>query len=248
MSKKEKQKRRKHIVGTMLVGFIGITVVLTFFSKSLYNYRLPVVTVTSPKQGELDFSVEGTAKIDYAESKPYYPEVDGKIKELLIKKGDTVEAGQCLMKIAETDSYRTKEVKAVEDGIITSVAVKEGIYVSATGNEALCEEASVTDVWNVTLLTQEEAAEDLATGSRAVLKLSKRNLTLDGEVTVVEPYTDDDFDGTRVEIQVHSEDESIAGEKADVTIEHNSLYYDTLIPAAALRKDDKGYYVGFGGE
>ncbi|MDE6749271.1 MAG: hypothetical protein K2K21_09465, partial [Lachnospiraceae bacterium] len=78
--KTDKEENGKRIVGKVFIGFVVITVLLTFFSKSLYSYRLPVVTVTSPKQGKLDFSVEGAAKISYAQSTPYYPEMDGKIK------------------------------------------------------------------------------------------------------------------------------------------------------------------------
>ncbi len=67
MSRKEKDKEgkadreenRNRIFGRIFIWFIGMTAVLTFFSKSLYNYRLPVVTVASPKQGRLETSIAG---------------------------------------------------------------------------------------------------------------------------------------------------------------------------------------------
>lgn len=241
--KTNQEEKRNRIFGKLFIWFIGITAVLTFFSKSLYSYRLPVVTVTSPKQGELDFSVKGTATISYAEYMACYADMDGRIKEILVEKGDRVKKGQCLMKIEMPGSDEVEEITAEEDGIITLVDVEKGMFVSYMTNKVLYEAAKISNNWNAALLVSDEEAENVKIGSKAVLKLLDKNLSLDGEVMDVIPYTSPDFTGKQVVIRLHSEDASINGEKADITINNNGTLYDTLIPVAALRKDAKGYYV-----
>lgn len=62
MNHKEKKRNFAKAFGI----FLGIVLVLTFFSKSIYNYRLPVVSIATPKQGKLSFTVEDTAEISYS--------------------------------------------------------------------------------------------------------------------------------------------------------------------------------------
>lgn len=241
--KADKEEKRNRIFGRLFIGFIVVTAVLTFFSKSFYNYRLPVVTVISPIQGKLDFSVEGTAELSYGECTPCYAEVVGRIEEILVKKGDMVKEGQCLMKIASVESDKLEEIKAAEDGIITSVEVEKGMYVSYMLNTVLYEEAKISNDWNAVLFISDEEAENVEIGSRAAIKLPGKNMSLEGEVEAVSPYTGADFNGKQVDIRIYAEDESIVGEKANITIKNDGILYDTLIPLAALQQDDKGYYV-----
>ena len=58
----QKKKRFKKIFVVLAV----VLLALTFFSKSFYNYRLPVVTAALPRQGRLSFTVEGTSEFTYA--------------------------------------------------------------------------------------------------------------------------------------------------------------------------------------
>lgn len=57
MDKKTKRFRKAAVV------FAAVVVVSTFFSRSLYNYRIPTVIVTSPKQGNLNLAEEGETEI-----------------------------------------------------------------------------------------------------------------------------------------------------------------------------------------
>ncbi|MCM1500095.1 MAG: hypothetical protein NC124_16655 [Clostridium sp.] len=246
MDRKEKtdrEEKRNAIFGKLFIGFMAAAAVLTFFSKSLYNYRLPVVTVTSPIQGELDFSVEGSAELSYAECTPCYAEVVGRIEEILVGNGDKVKKGQCLMKIASVESDQVEEVRAAEDGIITSIGVEKGMYVSYMLNTVLYEEAKISGDWNAVMFISDEEAENVETGSRAAIKLPGKNMSFDGEVVDVVSYAGTDFTGKQAVIRFHAEDTSIAGEQADITIKKDGTLCDTLIPAAALQQDEKGYYV-----
>ena len=64
MGHKQKKRNFMKVFGI----WIGIVLLLTFLSKSVYRYRLPVVSVSFPKQGSISFTVEGTAEVSYSEA------------------------------------------------------------------------------------------------------------------------------------------------------------------------------------
>ena len=79
--------------------FLGIVLFLTFFSKTIYNFNLPTVTVTLPTGGKLVDIVEGSAPITYADSHNIYAETDGRIKDVFVIAGQEVKKGQPLMEL-----------------------------------------------------------------------------------------------------------------------------------------------------
>lgn len=227
----------------IMVGFIIVTLFLTFFSKSFYNYSLPVVTVASPKQGALDFSVEGTATVNYTDVRTYYAQKDGIIHDIFIEKGDRVKKGQRVMQMILPDTDKTEDITAKEDGIITAVGVEEGMFVSYMQNIALYGAAIISEEWSVILNISDAEAENIEEGDKATVKLPNQNLSLEGKVVEVSSYQNEAFAGWQVDIRFVSKEPSIAWKRADVTIKKNSAMYGTLIPVDALRKDAKGYYV-----
>lgn len=237
------EKKKGNIYQKVMAGFIIAVLLLTFFSKSFYNYRLPVVTAVSPKQGELDFSAEGTGEVMYADISSYYAEKDGIIQDIFIEEGDKIKKGQLLMKIRQPDSNVENNVTALESGVVTSVGVKKGMYVSYMTNTVLYEAAKLSGVYEVILQISDDKAVNLEKGSRAVVRLPKENLSLEGEVVRVVPYADAAFTGYQAVVRFQSEDISVVGKSADVMIKKSSIMYDTLIPVSALRKDFEGYYV-----
>ena len=52
--------------------FLGITLFLTFFSKTIYNFNLPPVTAVSLTGGKLVNTIEGTSIITYRDSYDVY--------------------------------------------------------------------------------------------------------------------------------------------------------------------------------
>ena len=83
-------KKRFHKIFAVLA---VVLLVLTFLSKSFYNYRLPVVKAALPRQGRLIFTVEGNSEFVYAHTESVYADVDGKIREILVDVGDEVKTG-----------------------------------------------------------------------------------------------------------------------------------------------------------
>ena len=135
----EKEEGRNKRYKKIFLVLVVLLLVLTFFSKSLYNYQLPVVTVTSPKQGVLSFTVVGTGAFDYAHVDSFYAEIDGRVREILVSVGDEVKKGQCLMRFQLNGTGEMYDVVAAESGIVASIGAKQGMHVSSMQNTVLYE-------------------------------------------------------------------------------------------------------------
>lgn len=239
----KREKNNGKVYRRVLIAFLVIVLLLTFFSKSIYNYRLPVVTTAVPKQGELDFQVESTGEVSYAALSSCYAEEDGIIQEIFVGVGDIVKKGQRLMQMKVPGTDKTEEIIAPEDGIIASIGTEKGKYVSYMANEALYMLAEKSGEWSVLLQLTEEEAEKVERGSKAMVNLSGGNTLLEGNVAEISAYENETFSGYQVDVRFRHEDFSIVGQKADIRIKKDNKLYDTLVPVSSLRKDTKGYYV-----
>lgn len=239
MNHKEKKRNFTKAFGI----FLGIVLVLTFFSESIYNYRIPVVSIATPKQGKLSFTVEDTAEILYSHVDSVYADVDGRVKDVLVQAGDEVQKGQCLMQFEVAETGEINDIVAEDDGVITSVGVKNGMYVSSMQNIILYEIAEVSEEWTVIVFVTDEQLEYVGRDSIVNLQIEELNENFSGKIQSIVSYADQSRTGYQVEITINSSNAEIAGKKAKVTIKKESEQYDAIIPVAALRKDSVGYYV-----
>lgn len=106
------------------------------------------MSIDTPKQGKLSFTVEDTTQISYSHVDSVYADADGRVKEVLVHAGDEVQKGQCLMKFEKIDTGEINDIVAQDDGVITSVGVETGMYVSFMQNIILYEIAEVTEDYN----------------------------------------------------------------------------------------------------
>lgn len=239
--KKEFQREKSYRKIFAVLTIVLLT--LTFLSKSFYNYRLPVVMASLPKQGRLIFTVEGTSEFTYAHTESVYVDIDGKIREILVDVGDEVKADQTLMRVELNGTGEMYDVRADKDGIISWVGVSKGIYVSSMQNTVLYEIAEKSEEWVCSLIISEEEFEHISMESVPVLELADRNESVEGEISSIFGYDSQNLQGYKVNITVRSADVSLAGERVKITIKEDGEQYDTLIPVAALCKDATGYYV-----
>jgi multidrug efflux pump subunit AcrA (membrane-fusion protein) len=235
-------KKRKRSLKKIFGIFIVAVLALTFFSKSFYNYRLPVVTVTLPKPGKLSYTVEDTTELSYSHISSCYADMDGRVTDILVKEGERVEKGQCLMKFKLAVSEELQDITAEESGIITSIGVKKGMFVSSMQNTILYGLAKISEEWTAIIFINEEQFEYVTKDSKPTLKIEGMKEVVAGEVRSIIPYADAKKSGYQVEILIRSETE-LAGKRASITIKKESTQYDTVIPATALHKDAAGYYV-----
>lgn len=236
-------RQKENNFGKVFLIFIGIALLLTFLSKSIYNYQLPVVSASLPKQGNMSFTVEGTAEVSYSYVDSIYAEVDGRVKAILVQSGEEVQKGQCIMQLELAGTGEIKEIIAEKDGIIVSIGVKKGMYVSSMQNTIIYEIAEKSEEWTVALFITDEQLEYVEVNGAATVDVEDVNERFEGQIQDVVSYTSQSKSGYLAQIRICSENTEIAGKKANVTITKDSTKYDALIPVTALRKDATGYYV-----
>lgn len=220
-----------------------VLVVLTFVSKSLYNYRLPVVSAVLPKQGQINHDVNGKAQIQYARTQSIYSPLDGRIKEILVQEGDSVKKGQCIMQIENPESAEVKNIEAEDDGIITYIGVRTGMYVSMMQNIILYEIAEQSDEWLCSFVVSEDDSEFISSESAVEVVLVGNHSSLEGSIVSMKSYEDSTMAGYQIDVMIQSENQALAGERVKIKIKNKANVYDTLIPESALHKGADGYYV-----
>lgn len=236
-------RQKKNNFGKVFLIFIGIALLLTFLSKSIYNYQLPVVSASLPKQGNMSFTVEGTAEVSYSYVDSVYAEVDGRVKAILVQAGDEVQKGQCIMQLEMAGTGEIKEIIAEKDGIIVSIGVRKGMYVSSMQNTIIYEIAEKSEEWTVALFITDEQLEYVEVNGTATVDVEDVNERFEGQIQAVVSYASQSKSGYLAQIKICSDNTELAGRKAKVTITKDSTKYDALIPVTALRKDATGYYV-----
>jgi len=110
MNKLDHMNRRINIKTTG-VALITLLLILTFVSKTVYSYNLPVVTATTPLNGKLDKleTVKGIA--EWADKVEAYTDTAGYVEEIFVKEGDHVSKGQALarLSLAEDEMSKSRE-------------------------------------------------------------------------------------------------------------------------------------------
>lgn len=236
------EPKKDHLVKACGI-FLGIVLLLTFFSKSLYHYRLPVVSTLLPKPGRLSFIVEKNAEISYANVASVYADMDGRVNEILVQAGDELRTGQPVMRFENIETGALTDVIAKEGGIITSIGVEQGMYVSFLQNVILYRLAEKSEHWSIEVPLTEEQLAHVAEDSEAVVKVTGVQESFAGKIGSVVPQDEQGKTGYLAGIIIDSGDIELAGRRAEVTIRRNSRPYDTLVPASAIHKDAAGYYV-----
>lgn len=97
-------KIRKDKIKTIAIIFLSVLLVLTFFSNSILNKSLPEVATQYVESGSITEKIRGSGTV--MANDPYQVNAkDGRvIQSIAVKNGDTVEKGQVLFYLEETES------------------------------------------------------------------------------------------------------------------------------------------------
>ena len=95
-------EKRQRVYAAAMALFMILALFLTFFSKTVYRGNLPLVTVVFPMRGEFVNITEGQTQVDYSLTHNLYAEYSGRIREICVSPGDTVEEGDVLMAVELT--------------------------------------------------------------------------------------------------------------------------------------------------
>lgn len=95
-------------VKTIGAGFIILILILTFVSKTVYNYNLPVVTAVIPVNGKLDKTESAKGIAEWADKLEVYTDTGGNVEEIFVKQGDYVRKGQPIVRVSLSEEEISK--------------------------------------------------------------------------------------------------------------------------------------------
>ncbi|MBO4376017.1 MAG: HlyD family efflux transporter periplasmic adaptor subunit, partial [Lachnospiraceae bacterium] len=107
----EKAKNKREWIKTAAIIFLSVMLVLTFFSQTIMNYSLPVVTAQYVNNGQISAKVRGTGNVESADLYNVQLPETRDIQSIEVKKGDTVEKDQVIMHLKDKDSDELKTAK-----------------------------------------------------------------------------------------------------------------------------------------
>lgn len=102
---------RKEIIKNIAIVFLAVLLVLTFFSNTFMNYSLPQVSAVYVNQGTISEQIRGSGTVEAAESYEVKFEQSRTIKSVSVKTGQTVNAGDILFELEDTDSDELTEAQ-----------------------------------------------------------------------------------------------------------------------------------------
>ena len=93
--------------GVKITGIVlfSLFVLLIFFSRTIYNFNVPMVTAVLPSNGRLSKKETATGQTDWSKTRDVYAPLAGVIEEIFMEDGETMAAGAILAKMSfDTDS------------------------------------------------------------------------------------------------------------------------------------------------
>ena len=228
----------KKLILKIIAWFTGLVLIITFFSRTIYNFGLPNVTVDYAKSGSIVKRVSGQGIIELVEQQNYYSDNDGKIT-LFFSEGDEVKKAEKLYEISyedEDSNLKTVKAYAMEDCLITSSYTNTGakvtknmpILTAATLNKAYIVKIGLLDNYD---FINKDSKVKLSIKSAAQYNIEGLVKKVRYENGMKNIYIE--FEGTGL----------MGGELAEINAINVSERYDYVIPNSAVRRDSIGSYI-----
>lgn len=112
-----KNQKKKDRIKNIIIVFLLVLLVLTFFSNTIMNYSLPQVSVTRLSSGVVVKSAEISASAEASQEHAVLAENDVEIKRTAVKTGQKVKEGQVLfyLKSSEESSEAVELRKTIDE-------------------------------------------------------------------------------------------------------------------------------------
>lgn len=107
--------RKRGWVKNAIIIFLVIMLILTFFSNTIMNYSLPEVAAQYAQPGTITTKVRATAPIESNQSFEVSIDESRIVKTVNVKNGDTIEAGQTLFTLEDTESNELTQAQKTLD-------------------------------------------------------------------------------------------------------------------------------------
>lgn len=109
----ENGKNKREWVKNAAIVFLAVMLVLTFFSNTIMNYSLPEVATNYVQSGTITAKIRGTGVVESGD--PYEVKVteSRKVSSVAVRVGDTVQKGDVLLYLEDSESDELKAAKDV---------------------------------------------------------------------------------------------------------------------------------------
>ena len=98
-------------------GFLSALLLLIFFSKTIYTWSLPEVFAAKPFRGTLNKLELSSGIANWTTLNTFYAAVSGTVAETLVKEGETVSAGQPILRMEYKTSDAERHLMSTENSI-----------------------------------------------------------------------------------------------------------------------------------
>ena len=115
MEEQNKSAKRRERIKTILIIFLAILLLLTFFSNSIMNHSLPTVSAQYAGYGTINEKVRGSGLVTANQKYDVKAEGNRKVSKVLVKVGDEIKAGDDLFVLEA--SVDDEAIKAAESAI-----------------------------------------------------------------------------------------------------------------------------------
>lgn len=105
----EQTVKKRGWVKNAAIVFLSVMLVLTFFSNTIRNHSLPEVATATVTSGNINARIRGTGTVTAGESYEVVLKQTRKVETVYVKVGDTVQAGDVLFLLSDTDSSELKQ-------------------------------------------------------------------------------------------------------------------------------------------
>ncbi len=113
MEEQNKSQKRRERIKTILIIFLAILLVLTFFSNTILNYSLPTVSAQYAGYGTITEKIRGSGTVTANQNYEISAEGKKTVSQVYIKVGDEVKTGDKLFALdAEDNSDAIKEAES----------------------------------------------------------------------------------------------------------------------------------------
>ncbi len=116
MNENNAPKRREWVKNAIII-FLVIMLILTFFSNTIMNYSLPEVSAQYVNSGTLSEQIRGSGSVEANQSYEMKIDETRVIATVNVKVGDTVEKGQTIITLEDSESTELETARKTLDSL-----------------------------------------------------------------------------------------------------------------------------------
>jgi len=226
----------KSIIAKLGIAFVGVLLILTFFSNTIYSLNVPGVVVALPERGMTTSAFHSQGIVEFSETTAFFTQNRGNIT-VYVREGYWANESRALFSVeTETGIVTTYAAQA---SIVREISagLESGMMVDY--NRLVMRLGTYNQRYTIAATFPEHMG--LLPNNTAVLI----NIPILGEIGLQGTIRRMTTTGGRLqaEISFTTETRIHGGERAEITIEQFSEIHANTIPNAAIHRDALGYFL-----